>query len=134
MIQKTALVVDDSATVRQQVGVVLSQAGYRVIEARDGVQGIEQLHHHTVDCVICDVNMPQMNGIEMVRSVKRETAFQSLPIIMLTTEGSTDLILEAKHAGSAGWIVKPFKADLLVAAVDKLTQISTACAPRSVHD
>ncbi len=126
--QKTALVVDDSATVRQQVSVVLTQAGYLVVEAKNGIEGIEHIQKQEIDCVVCDVNMPNMNGIEMVRTLKQETAYQSLPIIMLTTEGSTELIMEAKRAGSAGWIVKPFKADLLVAAVNKLTQLSSATA------
>ncbi len=126
--QKTALVVDDSATVRQQVGVVLTQAGYIVVEAKNGIEGIEHIQKHEIDCVVCDVNMPNMNGIEMVRTLKQDAAYQTLPIIMLTTEGSTELIMEAKRAGSAGWIVKPFKADLLVAAVDRLTRLSTVSA------
>ena len=115
------LIVDDSQTVRQQVGTALKQAGFQVVEAGDGLQGIAQLEAGGIDCVICDVNMPNMNGIEMVEKVKADLRFKATPIVMLTTEGAMELIQRAKKAGAAGWIVKPFKADLLVAAVTKLT-------------
>lgn len=117
----SVLVVDDSQTVRQQVGAALSQAGFRIIEAADGSEGYQKINAGGVDCVICDVNMPVMNGIEMVEKVKGDVQFSALPIVMLTTEGAMDLIQRAKKAGAAGWIVKPFKADLLIAAVKKLT-------------
>ena len=115
------LVVDDSATVRQQVSMALTQAGIAVLEAVDGIDGANQISSGGIDCVVCDVNMPNMNGIEMVEKVKSENRFSDLPIIMLTTEGAKDLIAQAKSAGACGWIVKPFKADMLVAAVKKLT-------------
>lgn len=115
------LVVDDSATVRQQVGTALRQSGFNILEACDGLQGAELIAKGGIDCVICDVNMPNMNGIEMIRKVKGEPGNENLPIVMLTTEGSKELITQAKEAGAKGWIVKPFKADLLVAAVEKLT-------------
>lgn len=114
------LVVDDSATVRQQVRTALTQAGLNVIEAVDGADGSTKIQAGGVGCVVCDVNMPNKNGIEMVEEVKRDPRFAKLPIIMLTTEGAKDLITRAKAAGASGWIVKPFKADLLVAAVKKL--------------
>jgi two-component system chemotaxis response regulator CheY len=116
----TVLVVDDSATVRQQVGAALLQAGFKVQEAQDGVEGKSRIMAGGIDCVICDVNMPNKNGIEMVEEVKTDTKFGKLPIVMLTTEGAKELIERAKKAGACGWIVKPFKADLLVAAVNKL--------------
>ena len=115
------LVVDDSATVRQQVRTALTQAGLSVIEAVDGADGSNKIRAGGVGCVVCDVNMPNKNGIEMVEEVKRDPKFASLPIVMLTTEGAKDLIARAKAAGASGWIVKPFKAELLVAAVKKLT-------------
>lgn len=115
------LVVDDSETVRQQVGAALSQAGFDIEEAADGEIGKTRIERGGIDCVICDVNMPNMNGIEMVELVKKKPANNELPIIMLTTEGARELIQQAKAAGAAGWIVKPFKADLLVSAVKKLT-------------
>jgi two-component system chemotaxis response regulator CheY len=117
----TILVVDDSATVRQQVTAAVTQVGFQVVEARDGVEGKARIEAGGIDCVICDVNMPNKNGIEMVEEVKANAKFAKLPIIMLTTEGAKELIARAKTAGASGWIVKPFKANLLVAAVQKLT-------------
>lgn len=114
------LVVDDSATVRQQVTAALTQAGIDVDEAVDGLMGVKRIRSGGISCVVCDVNMPNMNGIQMVQEVKSDTQFASLPIIMLTTEGAKELIQQAKAAGACGWIVKPFKADMLVAAVKKL--------------
>ena len=119
---KKVLVVDDSQTVRQQVSIALSQAGYEVLEAGDGVEGFEKISgDEEIKLVVCDVNMPRMNGLEMVEKVRGESQYDKLPIVMLTTEGAPQLIARAKKAGAKGWIVKPFKADLLVKAVDKLT-------------
>ena len=118
----TILVVDDSATVRQQVTTALVQVGFEVVEAADGRIGKHRIEAGGISCVICDVNMPNMNGIEMVQAVKSDSVNASLPIVMLTTEGAPDLIKQAKQAGASGWIVKPFKADMLVAAVEKLTR------------
>ncbi|GAB5496089.1 MAG: response regulator [Phycisphaerales bacterium] len=117
---KKVLVVDDSATVRQQVGAALKQAGFDITEAVDGMDGKSKIDTGGFSCVICDVNMPNMNGIEMVESVKSDARHSSLPIVMLTTESAKDLITRAKSAGAAGWIIKPFKADMLIAAVEKL--------------
>lgn len=115
------LVVDDSASVRQQVGLALKQQGYEVVEAVDGVNGVDKLQaDNTIGMVICDVNMPRMSGIEFVEKVKENPRYANLPIVMLTTEGQPRLIQRAKKAGAKGWIVKPFKANLLVAAVKKL--------------
>lgn len=114
------LVVDDSASVRQQVSMTLKQSGFNVFEAEDGAIGADRIAQGGIDCVICDVNMPNMNGIEMLKKVKSDPLHKDLPVVMLTTEGSKDLIVQAKQAGAKGWIVKPFKADLLIAAVEKL--------------
>ncbi|MEZ6117920.1 MAG: response regulator [Pirellulaceae bacterium] len=116
----TVLIVDDSETVRQQVGAALSQAGMQILEARDGNEGQKMIESRQIDCVICDVNMPNKDGIEMVRDVKQNDKYRDLPIIMLTTEGAKELIEKAKSAGACGWVVKPFKANLLVSAVQKL--------------
>lgn len=116
------LVVDDSPSVRQQVRLALVQAGFEVAEANDGLDGAEQIEAaNDIAMVICDVNMPRMNGLEMLERVKAGGQRASLPIIMLTTEGQPALIKRAKAAGAKGWIVKPFKADQLVAAAKKLT-------------
>lgn len=120
--KKRVLVVDDSAAVRQQVAIVLSEAGFEVVEASDGVDGASVIAtDRDIAMVICDVNMPRMNGLDMVAQVKKEVQNAALPIVMLTTEGQPTLIKQAKDAGAKGWIVKPFKADQLVATVKKLT-------------
>ena len=119
---KLVLVVDDSAAVRQQVGMALGQAGFEVVEAGDGKQGVSAVTNNPqIAMVISDVNMPNMNGLEMVAELKKNPANQALPIIMLTTEGQPALIKQAKEAGAVGWIVKPFNAGQLVATVQKLT-------------
>lgn len=121
MTAKKILVVDDSVAIRQQVGVALRQAGYAVIEAEDGQQGLEQLTKESGFClVICDVNMPRMNGLEMLETLKRDPAHALLPVVMLTTEGQPALIDRAKKAGAKGWIVKPFKAELMLSAVRRI--------------
>ena len=118
---KTILIVDDSATVRQQVGTALREAGFDVVEAVDGQEGAETIEKRTdISVVVCDVNMPRMTGIEMLERVKGAGARADLPIVMLTTESQPALIQKAKGLGAKGWVVKPFKANLLVAAVQKL--------------
>lgn len=118
---KKILVVDDSATVRQQVGIALTQAGYSVLEAGDGIEGLAVLEKGgDIAMVICDVNMPRMNGLDMLDSIKRDPRHSKIPVVMLTTEGHPGLVDRAKKAGAKGWIVKPFKADLMISAVEKL--------------
>jgi two-component system chemotaxis response regulator CheY len=120
---KKVLVVDDSSTVRQQVGLVLTQAGFQVVEAVDGVDGVNKIGSTPdLSLVICDVNMPQMNGIELVEKVMSDGKNAGLPILMLTTEGQASLIERAKKAGAKGWMVKPFKPDLLLAAANKISR------------
>jgi two-component system, chemotaxis family, chemotaxis protein CheY len=118
---KKVMVVDDSRTVRQQLGVLLTEAGYEVIEASDGLDGVEKIGR-TPDLamVICDVNMPRMDGIQMLSMVRQDPKNADLLVLMLTTEGQPGLIARAKAAGARGWIVKPFKPDLLLGAVRKL--------------
>lgn len=117
---KKILIVDDSATIRQQVGLALRHAGYTTAEAADGVQGLEVLEEGGFDLVICDVNMPRMNGLEMLEALKRNPNHSALPVVMLTTEGQPALVGRAKKGGAKGWIVKPFKPELMIAAVRKL--------------
>ena len=116
---KKVLIVDDSASVRQQVALALKQAGFDVMEAVDGLDGVNKIGA-TPDlaAVICDVNMPRMNGLELVEKV--QGTGKPLPIVMLTTEGQPELMQRARKAGAKGWIIKPFKADLLVATIKKL--------------
>jgi two-component system, chemotaxis family, chemotaxis protein CheY len=118
---KRIIVVDDSRTVRHQLSAVLTGAGYEVIEAADGVEGAEKIAATgSLAMVICDVNMPRMNGIDMLRLVKSDPRHADLPVLMLTTEGQPGPIAQAKQAGAKGWIVKPFDADILISAVVKL--------------
>lgn len=119
---KKVLIVDDSATIRQQVRMALGQAGFEVVEAVDGEDGVEKIRADAdLAAVICDVNMPKKNGLELIEEIKAGGANSGIPIVMLTTEGQPGLIQRAKKAGAKGWIVKPFKAKLLVSAVQKLT-------------
>jgi len=118
---KTILVVDDSSTMRQQVSMALKQAGFATLEADDGRQGAAKIAaNRSISMVICDVNMPHMNGLEMVEQVKSKPEHKALPILMLTTEGQATLIKRAKQAGAVGWIVKPFDANQLIQTVRHL--------------
>jgi two-component system, chemotaxis family, chemotaxis protein CheY len=119
---KSVLIVDDSQSVREQLVNVLEDAGYAVTEAVDGIDGCEKLR----DCddyalIICDVNMPGMDGLAMVEQVTTQPHPITAPILMLTTEGQPEMIRRAKKAGAKGWMVKPFKADLLLQTVERLT-------------
>jgi two-component system chemotaxis response regulator CheY len=120
---KTILVVDDSGTVRQQVSMALKQAGFAIVEAADGQEALAALEsNRAIDMVVCDVNMPVLNGLEMVEKVKSNPAHKALPILMLTTEGQPSMIRRAKEAGAVGWIVKPFDANQLVQTAKHLTK------------
>jgi two-component system chemotaxis response regulator CheY len=119
---KTILVVDDSGTVRQQVSMALKQAGFETAQAADGREGLAMVDsNRNINMVICDVNMPNMNGLEMVEKIKAKPENKSLPILMLTTEGQPSMIKRAKEAGAVGWIVKPFNASQLVQTAKHLT-------------
>ena len=117
---KTIIIIDDSQMVRQQVRAVLVEAGYAVIEAEDGAEGAVAIRSNpTAALAICDVNMPNVGGLEMLECLHRLDE-PSCPILMLTTEGRPDVIERARASGAKGWIVKPFKPTMLVAAVRKL--------------
>jgi two-component system chemotaxis response regulator CheY len=120
---KTVLVVDDSSTVRQQVALALRHAGFAIVEAADGQQGLATVESNPdIAMVVCDVNMPVLNGLEMVERIKSRPQHRALPILMLTTEGQPALIKRARQAGAVGWIVKPFDANQLVQAAKHLTR------------
>ncbi|MEM8710162.1 MAG: response regulator [Planctomycetota bacterium] len=116
------IIVDDSATMRSQVRQALSSGNFELVEAVDGQDGLEKVNADaSIDVMILDVNMPRMNGIELAEALsKNGRVAKGLKIVMLTTEGHADLIQRAKAAGAKGWIVKPFKPDLLLAAVQKM--------------
>jgi two-component system chemotaxis response regulator CheY len=122
---KRVLVIDDSSAVRQQIRNTLTGAGYDIVEALDGLDGLEKLRTMSdIDLALCDVNMPRMTGLEMVLEVQREGL--STPILMLTTEGQPSMIRRARDAGAKGWIVKPFKPELLLIAVNKIVGAKAA--------
>jgi len=128
MMAAKIMVVDDSLMVRQQVCSTLSQAGYETVEAHDGVDALEKLARAPdLGLIMLDVNMPAMNGIELLRRLRDDGQSAKIPIIMLTTEGHPQLMQEAKLLGAKGWIIKPFKPKLLIAAVTKLVRASAAC-------
>ena len=120
-VAKKVMIVDDSRTVRQQVVAALGPAGFEVLEAQDGVEALDRMKGTPdLSLIFCDLNMPRMNGLEMLGVVKESGGF-TVPVIMLTTEGRNDIIEKAKRAGARGWLVKPFKPDQLVAVARKLT-------------
>jgi two-component system, chemotaxis family, chemotaxis protein CheY len=121
MASKTVLIVDDSLTVRQQVSLTLKDAGYNILEACNGREGVELVRSGVpIAMVICDVNMPVANGIEFLETLKGDAPAPPVPVVMLTTDGSPELIGRAKRAGAKGWIVKPFQSDLLLSAVRRI--------------
>lgn len=117
---KTILIVDDSASVRQVVAIALKGAGYEVIEACDGKDALSKLNGQKVHLIISDVNMPNMDGITLVKEVKQLPNYKFTPIIMLTTESQESKKQEGQAAGARAWVVKPFKPEQMLAAVSKL--------------
>lgn len=119
---KKILIIDDSATIRQQVKNALVGAGFEIVEASDGIEGLEVITANAdLAAVLCDVNMPRMGGLQMLEMVKANGRLATLPVVMLTTEGQPKLVQQAKAVGAKAWIVKPFKAEQLVATMRKLT-------------
>lgn len=119
---KKILVVDDSATVRQQVRAALAEAGFEIVEAEDGVEGLDAIvSSEDLSAVVCDVNMPRLDGLQLLEMLNQRGKVPGLPFLMLTTEGQPALMQRAKAAGASGWLVKPFKPAALVATVRKLT-------------
>ncbi len=116
---KTIMTVDDSASVRQMVAFTLKNAGFNVIEAQDGKDALGKLNG-PVDMIITDLNMPNMDGITLIKNVRAQSRYKFIPIIMLTTESQAGKKQEGKSAGATGWIVKPFKPDQLMAVVNKV--------------
>ena len=117
---KTVLTVDDSKAIRDMISFTLEPLGYRVIGAEDGAQGLEKFKSETVNLVITDLNMPVMNGMDLIRNIRREGKGAGVPIIMLTTESKPEMKEEGKAAGATGWITKPFDANMLVTVAKKL--------------
>ena len=117
---KTIMIVDDSASMRQVIGIALRGAGYLVLEGRDGRDALSKLTGQKVHLIISDVNMPVMDGISFVRAVKQLPAYKFTPVIMLTTESEESKKLEGQAAGARAWVVKPFQPEQLLGAVQRL--------------
>ena len=117
---KRILTVDDSASVRQMVSFTLGKCGYEVAEAVDGADGLNKSGKQKFDLIITDLNMPVMDGIQMIASARKLSGYAFTPILMLTTESQPEKKDAGRKAGATGWIVKPFNSDQLVAVVRKL--------------
>ena len=117
---KTIMTADDSASVRQMVGFTLKQSGYDVVEAVDGQDALRKLSTTKVDMLITDLNMPNLDGIGLIKGARALPACKFIPIVMLTTESQDSRKAEGKAAGATGWIVKPFKPEQLLAVVKKV--------------
>ncbi len=117
---KTILSVDDSASMRQMVRLTLSGAGYSVLEAENGAEGLKVAQGKPVQMVVTDLNMPVMDGLSFIRELRKLPAYRGVPILFLTTESDAGIKQQAKEAGATGWITKPFKPEQLSAVVKKV--------------
>ncbi len=119
---KTVLIVDDSTSMRQLVSFTLKDAGYEIVEAVNGRDALNKLNGKKIEMVITDLNMPEMDGIELIRQLRNNSGFRFTPIVMLTTESQESKKQEGKRAGASGWIVKPFTPEQLIAVVKKFVR------------
>jgi two-component system chemotaxis response regulator CheY len=117
---KTVLSVDDSASIRQMVQLTLQGAGYKVIQAVDGADGLAKAKSNHIDMIVTDLNMPIMNGLSLIIELRKLPAYRGVPIVFLTTESDPGMKQQAKAAGATGWITKPFQQDQLVGIVKKV--------------
>jgi two-component system chemotaxis response regulator CheY len=120
MMSKTVLTVDDSASIRQMVSFTLKSAGYDVIEAVDGADGLNKAKQKSVNLVLTDQNMPNMDGLTLIKSLRMLPQYKATPILMLTTESSDAMKTSGRAAGATGWLVKPFDPQKLIEVVKKV--------------
>jgi len=118
--RKTILTVDDSRTIRDMLKVTLAGAGYDVVQAQDGVEALERLAESRPAAIVTDINMPRMDGFELIEEVRKGPAHKGTPILVLTTESEPDRKARAKAAGATGWIVKPFNPEKLLEALRRV--------------
>lgn len=116
----SVLAVDDSAAIREMVKFCLDKAGYTVVQAEDGVEALKKAKKQVVDIVLTDVNMPNMDGITLIKELRALNSYKYVPILVLTTESATDAKMAGKNAGATGWIVKPFDPTTLVSTIAKV--------------
>jgi len=117
---KIILAVDDSASIRQMVAFTLKSSGYEVIDAVDGMDGLEKAKVNTVNLVLTDQNMPRMDGITLIKNLRALPQYKAVPILMLTTESSDAMKTQGRAAGATGWLVKPFDPQKLIEVVKKV--------------
>ena len=117
---KKIMIVDDSSSIRQVVSIALKSSGYEVIEACDGRDALSKLDGSKIHLIISDVNMPNLDGIGLVKEVKQNPQYEFTPIMMLTTEAGDEMKQRGRAAGAKAWLVKPFQPPALLAAVSKL--------------
>lgn len=117
---KKILAVDDSVSIRASISYILTQDGYEVTEAEDGVAGLKAAEKEKYDLIISDVNMPNMDGIQFTKELRQKANYKFTPIIILTTENQNSKMQEGKAVGATGWIVKPFTSEKLIAIVKKI--------------
>ncbi len=117
---KTIMVVDDSPSVRQMMAFTLENAGYEVVEAEDGKDALDKLSGLQVNMIVTDLNMPNVNGIELIRSVRSKSEHKYIPILVLTTESHDSRKQESREAGATGWITKPFNPEQLIGVIKKV--------------
>ncbi len=117
---KTVLTVDDSRTMREMLLMALQDAGYYVLQAEDGMHGLEVLKGQAADVIITDINMPRLDGFGFIEHVRRDSAHRAVPILVLTTESDAEKKSRARSAGASGWIVKPFHPVKLVDAIRRV--------------
>lgn len=118
--EKTILIVDDSESIREVVSFTLESEGFKVLVGVDGKDAMKFLDGSTIDLIITDLHMPVMNGIELIREVRKTDEYNRVPILFLTTESQTAKKMEAKEAGATGWIIKPFVPAKLIGAINKV--------------
>ena len=117
---KRVMTVDDSKTIREMVSFTLRRAGFDVVEAEDGQKAVASLRSLQIDLVITDLNMPNMDGVTLIRTLRADARFRATPILMLTTEGDPSKKAEGRAAGATGWIVKPFDPTRLIEVVNRV--------------
>lgn len=117
---KSILAIDDSASIRQMVGFTLKSSGYEVVEAVDGMDGLDKAKGKTFNLILTDQNMPRMDGLTLIKTLRGLPQYKTVPILMLTTESSDAMKQQGRAAGATGWLVKPFDPQKLVEVVRKV--------------
>ncbi|MCC0014369.1 MAG: response regulator [Hoeflea sp.] len=119
--KKKVLTVDDSRTIRNMLLVTLNNAGFDIVQAEDGIEGLEVLEESNPDVIVTDINMPRLDGFGFIEGVRQNDRYRAIPILVLTTESDAEKKNRAREAGATGWIVKPFDPSKLIAAIERVT-------------